>query len=156
MAIEKVAGNGASEIPAKQCNLRLLYLQDVSFESPHVPGVLFGHAQPELRFSVESRHRMRDKDTYEVVLELHVHAMAGDKTLFLIEVKQGGVFEITGYSTDLIAQILKSKAPETLYPYARELVSSLVSRGGFPRLQLQPLDFDRLYAEALQRRKEEA
>ncbi len=154
MANENPAGNGSGATASRQCNLRLLYLRDLSFESPHVPGILFGHEQPELKLSVESSHKLRDKDLFEVLLEVTVHAMAGEKSLFLIEVKQGGLFEVSGYSTDETMAILKTKAPEALYPYARELISSLASRGGFPRLQLRPLNFEALYAEALRTRSQ--
>lgn len=144
--------NDGKPAQSPQCNLRLLYLRDLSFESPHVPEILFGHEQPELKLSIESSHKIREKDVFDVLLELTVHAMAGEKSLFLIEVKQGGIFEISGYSTDETLALLKTKALEALYPYARELVSSLVSRGGFPRLQLRPLNFYALYAEARQSR----
>ena len=127
--------------------LRLVFLKDLSYESPHVPGVLFGHEQPELKLGVESTYRLREKDLYEVALDLTVHATAGDKSLFIIEVKHGGLFEVRGYPTDDTITLLRTKAPEALYPYAREIVASLVARGGFPRLQLRPVNFEARYAE---------
>lgn len=143
-------GNGSAAPPARVFNLRVVYIQDVSFESPNAPAILFGHDQPDVKFQMESSHRPRDKNLFEVVLTASVHATAGDKSLFLVEVKQGGLFEISGFSTEDTAQLLKTRAPEALYPYASELISSLVSRGGFPRLQLQPLNFEALYAQARQ------
>lgn len=150
-AAARTNGNADSK-PAgtRQCNLRMLFLKDLSFESPHVPGVLFGHEQPELKFSIESRHKLREKTLFEVLLNMTVHAKAGEKSLFLIELEQGGLFEIEGYSTEETMYLLKTKCPETLYPYARELISSMASRGGFPRLQLRALDFEALYAESRQ------
>lgn len=146
-------GNGSAQVPARQFSLRVVYVQDVSFEAPHTPGVLFGtELKPELKFQMDSSHRQREKNAYEVVLHASVHATAGDKSLFLVEVKQGGLFEIAGFSTEETLLLLKIKAPEALYPYASELISSLVSRGGFPRLQLQPINFEALYAEARQTR----
>ena len=79
-----------------------------------------------------------------------MEALAGDQTLFLIEVEQGGLFELVGYAADDKDAILRTKAPEMLYPYARELLSSLVSRAGFPRLQLKPFDFEKGYLRAMQ------
>lgn len=152
MASTSPSENDAKPAQSPQCKLRLLFLKDLSFESPHAPGILFGHDQPELKLSIESSHKIRETDVFEVLLEVTVHAMAGEKSLFLIEVKQGGIFEISGYSTDETLALLKTKALEALYPYARELVSSLVGRGGFPRLQLRPLNFDALYADARQGR----
>ncbi len=146
-------GNGSSSAPIRVYNLRMVYLQDVSFEAPHAPGILFGQElQPELKFQIESSHRQRDKNAWEVLLHASVHATAGDKSLFLVEVKQGGLFEIAGFTAEETMLLLKIKAPEALYPYVAELISSLVSRGGFPRLQLQPINFEALYAEARQAR----
>lgn len=149
MATDTPVGDETAE---PQFNLRQIYLKDLSYEAPNLPDVLFGHDQPQLKFYVESSHKLREADIFDVVLELNVHAMAGDKSLFLIEIKQGGLFEITGYSTQDTIRLLKTKAAEALYPYARELVSSLVGRGGFPRLNLRPLNFEQLYAEAQQQR----
>lgn len=149
MVNKNPAGNGPGGVQARQCNLRLLFLKDLSFESPHVPGVLYGHEKPEVKYSLEVAHTLRGKDTFEVVLDVNVHATAGEKTLFLIEVKQGGVFELSGYSSDEMMLILRTRAPEALFPYARELISSLISRGGFPRMQLQSLDFETQFAESM-------
>jgi len=146
---------GSQDAPAgKRIQLQLLYLKDLSVEAPHVPGILFGHPVPDLKYSVETKHKMRDKDLYDVQLEISVHATGGDKTLFLIELKQGGLFEVTGYTSEDTATILRTRAPEALYPYARELVSSLASRAGFPRLQLRTIDFEKQYAESLKEREQ--
>lgn len=154
MASDNPVGNAATA--EKKCELRLLYLKDMSFESPHVPGVLFGHEQPECRLEIDCKHKLRDKDLYEVILDVSVHGVAGDRTLFLIEVKQGGLFEISGYNTEETVHLLQTRAPESLYPYARELISSMVSRGGFPRMWLRPLNFQTLYAESRRKRQQEA
>ncbi len=150
MATATPPGNGAdnSHSPGPAFELRLVFVKDVSFESPHVPGVLFGHEQPELAFTLESSHRLREKDVFEVSLDVTVHAKAAGKSLFIIEIKQGGLFEVRGYPTEETVKLLRTRAPEALYPYARELVASLVSRGGFPRLQLRPINFEAQYAEA--------
>lgn len=148
MSSETPAGDGAEAVPGKRCELRLLYIKDLSFECPHVPGILFGHEQPELVFSIESGHQFLENDLFDVVLGISVHATSGDKSLFLIELKQGGLFEISGYSDQEIISIIKTKALEALYPYAREMISSLAGHGGFPRLKLGPLNFEALYADA--------
>lgn len=154
MASETPPGNGAGPSPpaGPSFELRLVFLKDVSFESPHVPGVLFGHEQPELKLGIESTYRLREKDLFEVALDVTVHATAGDKSLFIIEVKHGGLFEVRGYPTDETVMLLRTKGPEALYPYARELVASLVSRGGFPRLQLRPINFEERFAESERQR----
>ncbi len=151
MADEVTEGTGSKKRAG--CKLQLLFLKDLSFEAPKVPGVLFGHEQPQLQYTIETTHTLRGKDTFEVVLELTVRAVGGDKTLFLIEVKQGGIFEMSGLTSDEMMVMLKTKAPEALFPYVRELIASLVSRGGFPRLQLAALDFERLFADQHAKRK---
>lgn len=144
---------GSSTAKPAGCKLQLLFLKDLSFEAPNVPAVLFGHEQPELQYSIETHHELRGKDAFEVVLEVAVRAVGGGKTLFLVEVKQGGIFEMSGLTSDEMMVMLKTRAPEALYPYVRELVASLVSRGGFPRFQLPALDFARLFAEQHLERK---
>lgn len=141
--------------PGKQCNLMLVYLRDVSFEAPKVPGVLFGHKQPQLEFDVTNTYSLCTEaseklgEVYSVMLHVTVRAMGGDQTLFLIEVQQGGLFEVTGHSEEERDFILRTQAAEMLYPHTRELVGSLVNRAGFPRLLLKPIDFETRYFEAI-------
>lgn len=148
MSSETPSGDGAATVTEKRCDLRLVYVKDVSFESPNAPTILFGHEQPELVFSIESGHQFLENDLFDVVLGISVHATSGDKSLFLIELKQGGLFEISGYSDQEIISVIKTKALEALYPYAREMASSLAGHGGFPRLKLGPVNFEMLYADA--------
>lgn len=154
MATNKDSGAGKGD--GRQCNLLQLYVKGVSFEAPGVPGILFGHEQPALQFDVSSTYDLSAEasakvgEVFGVVVRVTVQAVAGEKTLFLIEVEQGGLFELVGYGPDEQDEVLRTRAPEALYPYARELVSSLVSRAGFPRLQLKPFDFEKGYLRALQ------
>ena len=157
MATDEPARNGNRQMPAKQCNLLELYLKDVSFEAPHVPRILFGHEQPKLIVAIHNTYTLsvdgipdRLGDVYDVDLQLSVQAMAGEKRLFLVEVKQSGLFELLGYQKDEADFVLRTKAVETLYPYGRELVNSLVGHGGFPRLTMRPRNFENLYSQALE------
>lgn len=160
MATNEASGAGKGQDASKQCNLLQLYVKGVSFEAPGVPGILFGHEQPSLGFDVSSTYALSAEasakvgEVFGVVVRVTVQAVAGDKTLFLVEVEQGGLFELVGYGADEQDSVLRTKAPETLYPYARELVGSLVSRAGFPRLQLKPFDFEKGYLRALQEYRE--
>lgn len=144
----------------KQCNFMRLYLKNVSFEAPEVPGILFGHQQPVLQFDVACVHRLCAEasaklgQVYGVDVRVTVECRAGDKALFLIEVEQGGLFELVGYAEDEKDAVLRTRAPEMLFPYARELVGSLVSRAGFPRLQLKPFDFEKGYVRSMQEYRE--
>ena len=91
-------------------------------------------------------------DTQEVTLTITVEAKDKDTTLFLAEVAQSGIFVIQGYSAEEQSILIGSFCPNTLYPFAREAISELVSKGGFPPLLLQPLNFDAIYAQAVQER----
>jgi len=141
------------ESPKKHFELRMVYLKDVSFEAPHVPGILFGHEQPELQFNIEANYALSIPnnetmgDVYDVLVTVNVEAKAADRTLFLIEVHHGGLFEVSGYSEEETDVVLRTRAAEWVYPYARELITSLIARGGFPNVRLRPLNFAQLYAE---------
>jgi preprotein translocase subunit SecB len=157
MATNESGGAGNGQAAGQQCNLLQLFIKDASFEAPGVPGILFGHEQPELHFDVSNTYELCTEATaklgevYAVLVRVTVQAKAGDKTLFLIEVQQGGLFEVRGCDDpEGKDRILRVKGAEALYPYARELVSSLVSRAGFPRLQLAAVNFESRYTKAMQ------
>ena len=91
-------------------------------------------------------------DTQEVTLTITVEAKDKDSTLFLAEVAQSGIFVIQGYTAEELQILIGSFCPNTLYPFAREVISDLVTKGGFPQLLLQPLNFDAIFAQAVQER----
>ena len=142
----------APQLPTRQFSLRQLYVKDISFESPNVPGIFTGQFEPEVKLNLHSAHKPLGDDLYEVVLHLNVHATAKEKSLFLVEVEQAGLFQVSGYTMDEAKVILGIHCPATLFPYAREVISSLVGKGGFPTLVLQPINFEALYAQALKAR----
>jgi len=157
----RAASPATGPATGKQCNLLQLFIKDASFEAPGVPGILFGHDQPELAFDVANTYELCAEasaklgEVYTVLVRVTVQARAGEKTLFLVEVQQGGLFEVLGYEdADERDQVLRVKGAEALYPYARELVSSLVSRAGFPRLQLRAVNFESRYSKAMQEYQE--
>jgi preprotein translocase subunit SecB len=153
MADTTTAGNGHGERGAQRTfALRQLYVKDISFESPNAPAVFTSQVEPEVKLNLHSSHRPVGADVYEVILHLNVHATAKDKSLFMVEVEQAGLFQLGGYSEEEVKVILGTHCPATLFPYARETISSLVGRGGFPTLLLQPINFEALYAQALQTR----
>ncbi|MBM4220578.1 MAG: protein-export chaperone SecB [Gammaproteobacteria bacterium] len=160
MVKNKGSEAGKGDTPGKQCNFIQSYVKGVSLEAPGVPGILFGHEQPVLQFDVSSTYKLSAEasaklgDVYAVDVRVTVQALAGEQTLFLIEVEQGGLFNLIGYDADEKDGVLRTRAPEMLFPYARELVSSLVSRAGFPRLQLKPFDFEKGYLRAMQEYRE--
>ena len=138
--------------PQKQLLLQKIYVKDLSFESPKAPMVFTTNVSPQTQLNVRSSAQQVAQDTQEVTLTITVEAKDKDSTLFLAEVAQSGIFLIQGYTAEEQSMIVGSFCPNTLYPFAREAISDLVSKGGFPPLLLQPLNFDAIYAQAVQER----
>lgn len=129
--------------------LQKIYIKDLSFESPNSPDVFTGGQwSPKTDLNLRSSHNGVQDDIHEVILTITVNAKHEDKTLFLIEVQQAGLFQITGYSKEEFGAIVGTFCPNTLFPYAREAVAGIVAKGGFPEFLLQPINFDALYAES--------
>jgi preprotein translocase subunit SecB len=138
--------------PQKQLLLQKIYVKDLSFESPKAPQVFTTNVAPQTQLNVRSSAQQVAPDTQEVTLTITVEAKDKDSTLFLAEVAQAGIFVIQGYSAEEMSILIGSFCPNTLYPFAREAISELVSKGGFPPLLLQPLNFDAIYSQAVQER----
>ena len=144
----------AKQTADKQLLLQKIYIKDVSFECPRSPEVFSSEVSPQTRLNIKTGANQMGDDHHEVVLTLTVEAVDGDQTLFLVEIEQAGIFRLQGYSREELDMLLGSYCPGTLYPFAREAVADLVSRGGFPQLLLQPINFDALYAQAVQERNQ--
>lgn len=139
--------NEAAEAPAKQISIQKIYIKDMSFESPQSPQVFSDEWAPETQLNLKSSHREVAENTHEVVLTITVDARKSEKSVFLVELQQAGLFTLAGIDGDERALALGSFCPSILYPYAREAIASAVQRGGFPEFILQPIDFDGLYAQ---------
>ena len=143
--------NDAQQQTQRELLLRKIYIKDLSFESPHAPDIFSTDPlQPQTELNLKTSNRQVSADTQEVGLTVTVEAKMDDKTLFLVELQQAGIFQMNGYSAQEQRMLLGSFCPGTLYPYAREAVSELVAKGGFPQMLLQPINFDALYAQAQQ------
>lgn len=128
-----------------------IYAKDFSFESPQVPEVFRqSDWKPQTELNIRSSHTAIKDDHHEIVLTITVEAKADDKTIFLIELQQAGLFEIAGYEGDELGAILGSFCPNILFPYARESIAALIQKGGFPEFIMQPINFDALYLQAKQ------
>lgn len=137
-----------TSIVQKHISIQKIYTKDLSFESPNSPAVFSEAWKPETQLNLKSSHREVADGTHEVVLTITVEAKQEDKSVFLVELQQAGVFTLAGIDNDEEkAQALGSFCPNILYPYARESIASLVQRGGFPEFLLQPIDFDSLYQQ---------
>ena len=141
-------GNG-STAPNRSFLLQQLYIKDLSFESPNTPEIFQqSGVEPETELNIRNSHKVLGENHYEVTLHITIHAKKGTDTIFLIEMDQAGVFVIDGYNPQETATLLGTQCPTTLFPFAREGVASLVGKGGFPPLILQPINFDLLFARA--------
>jgi preprotein translocase subunit SecB len=135
----------------KRLSITKIYLKDSSFESPQTPSI-FRKAdwKPQTNLNLRSAHSAVEGDHHEVVLTITIEAKEEDKTLFLIELQQAGLFEIAGYEGEEMQAIVGSFCPNILFPYARESIASLIQKGGFPEFVLQPINFDALYLQSKQ------
>jgi len=140
----------------KQISIQKIYLKDFSFESPNSPTVFTsGDWSPKTNLNLRSSHSQGENDQSEVVLTITVEAKHEDKTIFLVELHQAGLFQISGYNEEEFGMVVGSFCPSILFPYARESISAVITKGGFPEFVLQPINFDALYAQSQQQRKTE-
>lgn len=135
-----------------QFAIQKIYVKDFSFESPNTPAVFQNEWRPQMELNLHSDARRIGNDTYEVVLRVTATVKLAEQTAFLVEVQQAGIFRIGGLQEEQLRPALGSTCPSILFPYARETVSDVVTRGGFPQLLLSPVNFDALY----QRHSQEA
>ena len=124
-----------------------IYLQDVSFETPNSPAIFTQEFRPEVNLQLNTSASQLEDGLFEVVLHLTVTSKQGEKTGFLVEIQQAGIFEIKGFDDAQKGHMLGAYCPDTLYPFAREAVSDLVTKGGFPQLLLAPINFEAVYAQ---------
>ena len=132
-----------------------IYLKDVSFETPHSPHVFQGKWEPEINVQLGNQAVALDDGVHEVCISVTVTAKLGDKTAYLCEVNQAGIFSIEGFSQQELGPLIGSYCPNLLFPYVREAISELVTKGGFPQMLLQPVNFDAIYAQHVQKLQEE-
>lgn len=144
------ATEGTAEPQGPQFALQRIFLKDSSFESPRSPQVFQNKWSPKINFDIKTRSNKVQDDFFEVVLVLTVEAKLDDQTAFLVEVHQAGIFTAKDFDDAQLEQILATVCPNILFPYAREAVDGLVTKGSFPALMLSPINFDALYAQQKQ------
>ena len=131
-------------------SIEKLYIKDASLESPNVPAIFTTKWEPEINLQLASETKKVDNDLFESVLTITITAKLGEKTAYLVEIKQAGLFAITGFDDAELAPLVNSYCPGTLYPFAREAINSMVEKGGFPPLYLAPINFDAIWAQRQQ------
>ncbi|MGE8213411.1 MAG: protein-export chaperone SecB [Stenotrophomonas sp.] len=130
-----------------------IYVKDVSFESPNSPTIFNENVQPDLQLNLNQKVQRLSETAFEVVLGVTLTCKAGDKTAYVAEVEQAGVFGLIGLDPQAIDVLLGTQCPNILFPYVRTMVSDLIQAGGFPPFYLQPINFEGLYAETLRQRQ---
>lgn len=140
----------------KQFALQKLYIKDVSFETPNSPAVFTQKWEPKVEFNLASNVQTLQENLYEVTLTVTVTVKLEEKTAYLVEVSQAGIFTMAGFDEQEISPMIGSFCPNILFPYAREAVSDLVIKGGFPPMLLSPVNFDALYMQHVQQQQQAA
>ncbi len=146
---EEELGNeaGSEETKTGQFAPQKIYIKDLSFETPHSPEIFTEEWNPTVNMNITSEAKLIDEKLYEVVLTITVTVTIKEKTAYLVEAQQAGIFHIDGFPEEVIARMVATICPNILFPFARELVADLVTRGGFPQLLLAPVNFDVLYQQ---------
>ena len=144
----------AEDTPGPHLAIERVYLRDASFESPKAPGVFDNTWNPQVQVDINSRSNRLDDVRHEVVLTLTLKARIEDEVAMIVELQQAGVFRLEGMDDAVRHQALSVACPNVLFPYAREAVDALVTKGAFPPFMLAPISFEALYAEAKRRQAE--
>jgi preprotein translocase subunit SecB len=153
MAEQKPDGADANRVTIA---LQRVYLKDSSFEAPNSPEIFTGDWTPTVQLNISTSTKDLGNGAYEAVLSITVDAKQGEKSAFLIEVQQAGVFVLQGLEAADLQRALMVFCPQQLYPYARETVCDLSGKGGFPALQLQPVNFEALATQVMRQKQEAA
>ncbi len=136
-----------------QFTIQRIYLKDLSFETPNTPQIFNGQGEAAINVDLNSSASRLAESVYEVVLSLTVTNKLADKVAYLVEVKQAGIFSLSGFTEHDLNGMLHSYCPNILFPYVREVISDVVSKGSFPQLILAPINFDAVYAQHLQQQQ---
>ena len=133
-----------------------IYVKDLSLEIPHAPEVFLSGEQPQVDVQLHNESAAVGEGMYQVVLTVTVTAKVGEKTLFLVEAAQAGIFQVRNVPDADLEPLLATACPNIIFPYARETVSDIINRAGFPPVYLAPVNFEAIYLQRLQQMQEQA
>lgn len=149
--------NQAAQAEDNQFEIHKIYIKDCTFQIPNGVGVFTQEWNPELNVQIGTTAKpLAEEDTHEVTLNLKCEVKSGNDVAFNIEVDQAGVFTIKGLDEEQLHHTLGAFCPNLLYPYVRECITDIVMKGGFPQLNLAPINFDMLYQQELAAKAENA
>lgn len=146
---------GEKTAPQEQISIQSIYVKDISFESPNVPKIFSEKTAPKFELEMTSHIKRVAENTYEVALHVTATAKTEETTAFLVEVHQAGLFTLIGFAENKLSYMLNGVCPNILFPYVREMMSTLITRGGFQPLFLAPVNFEALYLQRLSQNQAE-
>ena len=141
--------------PAHKFEIQKIYVKDLSFETPNSPKIFTEKWNPKTDVHIQTENNKLDENVFEVAIVVTVTATQEDTTAFLVEAKQAGIFFIEHFPEEQHKQLLGSYCPNILFPFARETIAELITKGGFPQLLLNPVNFDALYQQHITAVKEQ-
>jgi preprotein translocase subunit SecB len=150
--------NSAAQEQAQQpgFSIEKIYVKDASLEIPNAPQIFTDRTQPQVSIELTNVAQQIEENIFEVAIKVTVTSKIEDKTVFLVEVTQAGIFQISNVPAENIELIVGITCPNILFPYARESVSDLIVRGGFQPVLLNPINFEALFAQQKQQQSEQA
>jgi preprotein translocase subunit SecB len=150
--------NSAAQEQAQQpgFSIEKIYVKDASLEIPNAPQIFTDRTQPQVSIELSNVAQQIEENIFEVAIKVTVTSKIADKTVFLVEVTQAGIFQISNVPAENIELIVGITCPNILFPYARETVSDLIVRGGFQPVLLNPINFEALFAQQKQQQSEQA
>lgn len=155
MTEETPAAANSQQTAQQTLTLQKVYLKDVSLETPNSPQIFTEDWKPEFNIQIGTSSNTLSEGVHEVVLSLTITAKQNEKNAYLVEIQQAGVFALQGFSQEQRGPMLGAFCPNTLFPYAREAVDSLLVKGGFPPLHLNPINFDAIYQQQVKARQQQ-
>lgn len=130
-----------------QFSIEKLYVKDISLESPNTPELFLEQEAPQIELKLFNQGRQAAENLYEVKLTITLTAKIGERTAYLVEVAQAGLFRVMNVTEEMLGMIMQITCPNILFPYAREAISDLIGRAGFQPVFLAPVNFEVLYQQ---------
>jgi len=154
MPSSEKATKANNEAQGPEFAIQRIYVKDSSFEAPEAPAIFREQWEPKVNIDLQTASTSLEAAIFEVVLGVTVTVKIKEKVAFLAEVKQAGIFSIGDFPEEQRKQLLGSFCPNILFPYAREAITAMVTRGGFPQLYLAPINFDAVYQQQMKQAEE--
>ena len=148
-------GNGGADA-GPQLSVQKIYIKDSSFEAPGAPHIFQEQGQSRVELNLGQKATQLAQNVYEIILTVTVTCKVGEKTAYLAEVQQAGIFGCAGFDPSQLDMVIGTYCPHVVFPYARQAISNMIEQGGFPAFLMQPINFEQIYADNLKRRQQQA